>query len=61
LDLRRSLAQIEIKLGDTTTTIGDPELAAALGGLSPEDVRLALRGALADHPREPESRSEQAS
>jgi ATP-dependent Clp protease ATP-binding subunit ClpC len=52
---------VEIKLGDTTTTIGDPELAAALGGLSPEDLRLALRGAVVDHPRKPESGSEQAS
>jgi hypothetical protein len=46
---------VEIKLGDTTTTIGDPELAGALGGLTPEELRLALRGALVDHPREPES------
>jgi hypothetical protein len=52
---------VEIKLGDTATTIGDPELAAALGGLSPEDLRLALRGALVDRPHEPEAGSEQAS
>ncbi len=61
LDLGRRLAQIvEIKPG-TTTTIGDPELAGALGGLSPGDLRLALRGARVDHPHEPESGSEQAS
>jgi ATP-dependent Clp protease ATP-binding subunit ClpA len=52
---------VEIKLGDTTTTIGDPELAAALGGLSPEGLRLALRGALVDPRRQPESGSAQES
>ena len=42
---------VEIKLGDTTTTIGDPELAAALGELSPEQLRAALRDAFGAKPR----------
>lgn len=41
---------VEIKLGTTTTTIGDPELAAALGGLSPEQLRAALREVIGANP-----------
>jgi ATP-dependent Clp protease ATP-binding subunit ClpA len=36
---------VEIKLGDQTTTIDDPDVAAALGGLSPEELRAALQRA----------------
>jgi hypothetical protein len=36
---------IEIKLGELTTTIDDPDLVAALGELSTEQIRAALRDA----------------
>jgi ATP-dependent Clp protease ATP-binding subunit ClpA len=52
---------VEIKLGETTTTIGDPELAAALGDLSPEQLRSALRDvleALEQHPEKGPERSD---
>ena len=52
---------VEIKLGANTTTIGDPELAAALGDLSPEQLRAALRKALGAGPGEPGTGREQAS
>ncbi len=41
---------IEIKLGDFTTTIGDPELASAFSDLSPDEIREALRSALSRRP-----------
>jgi ATP-dependent Clp protease ATP-binding subunit ClpA len=44
---------VEIRLGEATTTIGDPELADALGQLSPEQLQAALRGVLAAIPQEP--------
>ncbi len=37
---------IEIRLGGTTTTIGDPDLAARLASRSPEELRAALWEAL---------------
>jgi hypothetical protein len=46
---------VEIKLGETTTTIGDPELAAALGDLSPEQLRAALHEVLRPNPEQPET------
>jgi ATP-dependent Clp protease ATP-binding subunit ClpA len=46
---------VQIKLGEATTTIGDPELAAALGQLSPEQLRAALRGVLGAIPEQSES------
>jgi cytochrome c-type biogenesis protein CcmH/NrfG len=33
-----------------TTTIDDPDLAAALGDLTPEQIATVLRNALADDP-----------
>jgi ATP-dependent Clp protease ATP-binding subunit ClpA len=36
---------VEIKLGELTTTIDDPDLVAALGELSGEQLRAALRNA----------------
>ncbi len=51
---------VEIKLGETTTTIGDPELAATLGELSPEQLRAALRKVLGAEPEKPETGSERA-
>ncbi len=50
---------VEIKLGETTTTIGDPELAATLGELSPEQLRAVLRSVLGASPEQPETGSEQ--
>jgi hypothetical protein len=41
---------VDITLGQLTTTIDDPELAAALGGLTPEELRAALRRVLDDSP-----------
>jgi len=41
---------VEIKLGELTTTIDDPELAAALGELSAEQLRAALRDAFGTGP-----------
>ena len=52
---------VEIKLGETTTTIGDPELAAALGELSPAELRAALRGVLAARPQQPGTEAGRAS
>jgi ATP-dependent Clp protease ATP-binding subunit ClpC len=52
---------VEIKLGANTTTIGDPELAAALGDLSPEQLRVALHRALGADPGPSETGREQAS
>jgi ATP-dependent Clp protease ATP-binding subunit ClpA len=46
---------VEIRLGESTTTIGDPDLAAALGGLSPERLREVLRDGLLANPDEPDS------
>ena len=41
---------VDIKLGQITTTIDDPELADALGGLTPEELRAVLRRALGNDP-----------
>ncbi len=41
---------VDITLGQLTTTIDDPELAAALGGLTPEELRAALRRVLDQSP-----------
>jgi len=41
---------VDIKLGQMTTTIDDPELAEALGGLTPAELRAALRRALGNDP-----------
>ena len=46
---------VDIKLGQVTTTIEDPELAAALGDLSPEELGAALRRALRTNPDAPAS------
>ncbi|MGD0982533.1 MAG: Clp protease N-terminal domain-containing protein [Acidimicrobiales bacterium] len=46
---------IEIKLGELTTTIDDPDLAAALGELSAEQLRAALRDAFGTSPEQRES------
>ncbi|MGA3215645.1 MAG: Clp protease N-terminal domain-containing protein [Acidimicrobiales bacterium] len=51
---------IEIKLGDTTTAIGDPDLAAALGELSPEQLRAALRDVLGVDTKRPKPRPRKA-
>ena len=37
---------VHIRLGEVTTTIDDPDLAAALGDLTPEQIAAALRQAL---------------
>ncbi|HTX00458.1 MAG TPA: Clp protease N-terminal domain-containing protein [Acidimicrobiales bacterium] len=37
--------KVEIKLGDTTTTIEDADVVAALGDLTPEELRAALQKA----------------
>ena len=34
---------VEVRIGDQSTTIDDPEVAAALGGLSPEELKAALQ------------------
>lgn len=34
---------VEVRIGDQTTTIEDPEVAAALSGLSPEELKAALQ------------------
>ena len=44
---------IEIKLGESTTRIGDPDLAAALSELSPEQLRAALRDVIGNNPEQP--------
>ena len=49
---------VEIKLGGTTTTIGDPELATALSELSPEGLRAALREVIRTNPEPHETGSE---
>ncbi len=41
---------VHIRLGEVTTTIDDADLAAALGGLTPEQLATALRNALAADP-----------
>jgi ATP-dependent Clp protease ATP-binding subunit ClpA len=41
---------VHIRLGEVTTTIDDPDLAAALGDLTPEQIAKVLRNALADDP-----------
>jgi ATP-dependent Clp protease ATP-binding subunit ClpA len=41
---------IEIKLGELTTTIDDPDLVAVLGELSTEQIRAALRDAFGTDP-----------
>ena len=41
---------VHIRLGEVTTTIDDPDLAAALGDLTPEQVAAALRSALGPEP-----------
>jgi ATP-dependent Clp protease ATP-binding subunit ClpA len=48
---------VEIKLGDMITTIEDSDLAAALGDLSPEQLRAALRDVLGTNPEQPGSKS----
>jgi hypothetical protein len=42
---------VEIKLGELTTTIDDPDLVAALGELSPEQLAATLRIALGTDPQ----------
>ena len=41
---------VHIRLGEVTTTIDDPDLAAALGDLTPEQIAAALRSALGPEP-----------
>ncbi len=48
---------IEIKLGDLTTTINDPDIVAALGELSAEQIRAALRDAFGTNPHRRRSTS----
>jgi ATP-dependent Clp protease ATP-binding subunit ClpA len=50
---------VEIKLGELTTTIDDPDLAAALGELSPEQLAATLRSALGTGPESAEGGSRQ--
>jgi ATP-dependent Clp protease ATP-binding subunit ClpA len=44
---------VEIKLGQLTTTIDDPDLAGALGQLTAEQLAAALRGAVAGNTEPP--------
>jgi len=41
---------VHIRLGEVTTTIDDPDLAAALGALTPEQIAAALRSGLRTDP-----------
>jgi ATP-dependent Clp protease ATP-binding subunit ClpA len=56
-DARPRPRSVEIRLGRLTTTIDDPELAAALSELTPEQLGAALRDAFAADPEQGRSGS----
>jgi hypothetical protein len=43
---------VEIRLGGHTTTIDDPELAAALGAMSQDRLRAALQEIIGPNPEQ---------
>jgi hypothetical protein len=49
---------VEIKIGDASTTIEDPELVTALEGLTADEVRAALKRAFGPGPRREATGSE---
>jgi ATP-dependent Clp protease ATP-binding subunit ClpA len=49
---------VEIKVGDVSTTIQDPDLAAALEGLTADEVRAAIKRAFGPDPRQEATGSE---